>query len=107
MFHIIYHQPREPIEERSISIDEAIRIIQEKGDQNQVLTLQGDLRNPPLMEERVRPMDLVERIQGFFGTNPAGITITSIHYWDKEGRSKEHYLHLERDTKKLVVKYLN
>ena len=105
MFHFVYNHPRIPVEERIISIDEAVRIIQEKGVRNQVLTLQGNLRSPPLMDEGVRPIDLLERIRGFFGSNPEEITVTSRHYGGKDGESKEHYLHLERDDKKLVVKY--
>lgn len=106
MFHIVYNRPREPIEEKVISIDEAVKIIQEKGVKNRVLTLQGRLLRLPLVEERVSPVDLVEKIRGFFGNNLADITTTSQLYEGLNGGAREHYLHLERDHKKLVVKYL-
>lgn len=107
MFHIIYNLAREPIEEKVISIDEAVKIIQEKGIKNQVLTLQGRLLRLPLVEERVSPGDLVEKIRGFFGTNLAEVTATSQLHEGLNGGAEEHYLHLERDHKKLVVKYLD
>lgn len=101
MFHIVYNRPREPIEETVISIDEAVKIIQEKGSRNQVLTLQSQF----FIEDGVRPIDLVERIRGFFGTNPVEVTVKSQFYERRNGVAKEHYLHLEKGGKKLVVKY--
>ena len=100
MFHIVYNRTRKPLTETVLSIDEAIRIIQEKGVRNQVLTLQSQ----PLIDNGVRPIDLVERIRGFFGTNPADIMIKSQLYEGINGGANEHYLHLEKGNKKLVVK---
>ncbi|GEM_PF-5933014 len=84
-----------------------MRIIQEKGARNQVLTLQGRLSGLPLIDNRVNPVDLLERIEAFFGANPVGVKIKSQLYEGSEGKGNEHYLHLERDSKKLVVKYLD
>ena len=107
MFHFIYNCAREPVEEERISIDDAIRIIQEKGANNQVLTLQGRLQRQPFIDNKVNPTNLMEKIQGFFGTNPTDITITSQFYEGRNGEGREHYLHMKRDGKELVIKYLN
>lgn len=103
MFHFIYNCAREPVEEERISIDDAIRIIQEKGARNQVLTLFSS----PFIENGVSPIDLVERIRGFFGVNPTEITVKSQLYEGRKGGEKEHYLQLEKGNRKLVVKYLD
>lgn len=103
MFHIVYDRPRKPIEEKVISIDEAVRIIQERGTKNQVLTH----INSPMVDEKVNPTDLVERIRGFFGTNLSAVVAKSQLYEGRNG-SNEFYLHIERrDGKKVVVKYLD
>jgi hypothetical protein len=107
MFHIIYNLPREPITETILSIDEAIKIIQEKGARNEVLTIRGRLIRLPFIDNGVRPTDLVEKIEGFFGSNLADITVKSQLYNQRDGEEKKHYLHLEKEDKKLVVKYLD
>ncbi len=107
MFHFIYNCAREPVEEERISIDDAIKIIHEKGARNEVLTLRGILRRLPFIDNGVRPTDLVEKIEGFFGNDLADITVKSQLYKQRGGEETEHYLHLEKGDKKLVVKYLN
>lgn len=107
MFRFIYNCAREPVEEERISIDDAIKIIHEKGPNNQVLTLQGRLQRLAFIDNRVHPTNLMEKIHGFFGTNPADVTIKSQFYEGRNGEEKEHYLHMKRDDKELVVKYLD